>query len=139
MNYPFWEVPMIGGGLVIAVISILHIFVSHFAIGGGLFLALTERKAILKNDITLLEYVKSHSRFFLLLTVVFGAVSGVGIWFSIGLVHPAGTSALIHNFVWGWAIEFTFFLVEIAAILIYYASWGKIGRFLHNTIGWIYF
>ncbi|MBI1975994.1 MAG: cytochrome ubiquinol oxidase subunit I [Candidatus Omnitrophica bacterium] len=139
MNYPFWEVPMIGGGLVIAIISILHVFVSHFAIGGGLFLALTERKAILKNDVSLLEYVKNHSRFFLLLTVVFGAVSGVGIWFSIGLVHPAGTSALIHNFVWGWAIEFTFFLVEIAAILIYYGTWGRVNRLLHNKIGWIYF
>ena len=38
MNYPFWEVPVIGGGLVIGIIAILHVFVSHFAVGGGLFL-----------------------------------------------------------------------------------------------------
>ena len=55
-----------------------------------------------------------------------GALTGVGIWFVIGLLNPAATEVLIHNFVWGWAIEWTFFLVEIMA-----AS--------HMTIGWIYF
>ncbi len=139
MNYPFWEVPFIGGGLVIAVIAILHVFVSHFAVGGGFFLALTERKALKENDNALLAYVKSHSKFFLLLTVVFGAVSGVGIWFAIGLVHPDATSLLIHTFVWFWAIEWTFFLVEVAAILIYYSTWDRLDPRTHNIIGWIYF
>jgi hypothetical protein len=41
-------------------------------------------------------------------TMVFGGVTGVGIWFIIALVHPAGTSLLIHNFVFGWAIEWVF-------------------------------
>jgi len=139
MNYPFWEVPFIGGGLVIALIAILHVFISHFAVGGGLFLALTEGKAYRDNDQSLLNYVKSHSKFFLLLTVVFGAVSGVGIWFAIGLVHPDATSLLIHTFVWGWAIEWTFFLVEVTAILVYYASWEKLDPKTHLAIGWIYF
>ena len=35
MNYPVWELAM-GGGVLIAVVSILHVFVSHFAVGGGL-------------------------------------------------------------------------------------------------------
>ena len=139
MNYPFWEVPLIGGGLVIAVIAILHVFVSHFAVGGGFFLALTEARAYRDNDQSLLEYVKTHSKFFLLLTVVFGAVSGVGIWFAIGLVHPDATSLLIHTFVWGWAIEWTFFLIEVTAILIYYGSWGRLDARTHLIIGWIYF
>jgi cytochrome d ubiquinol oxidase subunit I len=34
----------------------------------------------------------------------------VGIWFAIGLASPEGTSTLIHNFVFGWAIEWTFFM-----------------------------
>jgi len=99
MNYPFWEIPLLSGGLVIAVVAILHVFVSHFTVGGGLFLALMERKAIRENNESLMNYTKKHSKFFLLLTIVFGAVSGVGIWFTIGLVHPPGTSALIHSFV----------------------------------------
>lgn len=139
MNYPFWEVPMLGGGLIIAIVAILHVYVSHFAVGGGLFVALMERKAIRENSESLMGYVKKHSKFFLLVTVVFGAMSGVGIWFTIGLVHPSGTSSLIHSFVWAWAIEWTFFAIEIAAVLIYYATWGKLDHRTHNVIGWIYF
>ena len=38
MNYPVWFLAETGGGLLIALISILHMFVSHFAVGGGLYL-----------------------------------------------------------------------------------------------------
>ena len=58
MNYPVWEPYMLGGGMVIGIIAILHVFVSHFAVGGGLFLPLTERKAYRENNPALLEYVK---------------------------------------------------------------------------------
>ena len=139
MNYPFWEVPVIGGGLVIGIIAILHVFVSHFAVGGGLFLPLTERKAYRENDPALLAYVKSHTKFFVLLTLVFGAVSGVGIWWTIGLVNPEATATLIHVFVWGWAIEWVFFMVEIAAAFVYYYGWDRIEPKTHLIIGWIYF
>jgi len=55
MNYPVWEPFMLGGGLVIGIIAIFHVFVSHFAVGGGLFLVLTERKAYRDNNPALLE------------------------------------------------------------------------------------
>jgi len=139
MNYPVWEVPVIGGGLLIGFVAILHAFVAHFAIGGSLFLVLTERKAYRENDSGILQYVKGHTRFFLLLTIVFGAVTGVGVWFTIGLVHPSATSALIHIFVWGWAIEWVMFLVEIASALFYYYTWDTLDRKTHLRIGWIYF
>ena len=102
-------------------------------------LVLTERRAYANNDSQLLEYVKRHSKFFALLTVVLGAVTGVGIWFTIGLVSPEATSSLIHTFVWGWAIEWVFFFVEIAAALIYAYNWDILDRRTHLTIGWIYF
>ncbi|RCK77401.1 MAG: Cytochrome c family protein [Ignavibacteriae bacterium] len=139
MNYPFWEVPLVGGGWLIGIVAILHVFVSHFAVGGGLFLVLSEIKAYKTNNNVILNYVKKHSKFFLLLTIVFGALSGVAIWFTIGLVSPQATSALIHIFVWGWAIEWVFFFVEIAAVMIYYYSWEKVDRRTHLAIGWIYF
>src|SRR5687767_8388789 len=44
-----------------------HVFVAHFAVGGGLFLVWTERKARRENDAALLDYVRRHSRFFILL------------------------------------------------------------------------
>ena len=34
----------------IALVSILRVFVSHLAVGGGLFLVLTERRALRQGD-----------------------------------------------------------------------------------------
>lgn len=139
MNYPFWYLPNTGGGLLIAVIAILHVVVAHLAVGGGLFLVLTERKAARSNDAPMLEYVRRHTAFFLLLTMVFGGVSGVGIWFIIALVNPGATSALIHHFVFGWAIEWVFFIGEIVALLIYHYRFDRMDREKHMRIGWLYF
>ena len=101
MNYPVWFLPETGGGFLIALISILHVFVSHFAVGGGLYLIYAEKKGLRENSQPILDFTKRHARFFLLVTLVFGSISGVGIWFIISLVNPAATSLLIHNFVFG--------------------------------------
>ncbi len=69
---------------------------------------------------------------------MFGAVSGAGIWFAIGLANPESTSALIHNFVFGWAMEWCFFLVEIATVIVYYYTWDRIDPKLHMRLGWLY-
>jgi mono/diheme cytochrome c family protein len=138
MNYPVWDVAF-GAGLLIALVAILHVFVSHFAVGGGLFLVLTERKARRHNDRALLGWLKTHTKFFVLVTVVFGAVSGVGIWFTIGLISPMATSNLIHAYVWGWAIEWVFFFLEITAALLYLYGWDRLEAQLHQWYGWIYF
>lgn len=138
MNYPIWQLEM-GGGLLIAIVAITHVFVSHFAVGGGLFLVLAEKRAYRTGDGAMLDWLKRHSKFFALLTLVFGALTGVGIWLTIGLVHPAATSALIHLFVWGWAIEWTFFVVEIAAAIVYLRTWDTVDRRTHLAFGWIYF
>lgn len=138
MNYPVWNVAF-GAGLLMALVSILHVFVSHFAVGGGLFLVITERKARREGDRELLEWLKRHTRFFVLVTVVFGAVSGVGIWFTIGLINPTATANLIHAFVWGWAMEWVFFFLEITAALLYWHGWDRLEPRLHQWYGWIYF
>ena len=138
MNYPVWELAM-GGGALIAVVSILHVFVSHFAVGGGLWLVVTERVARRRPDAQLVGLVRAHRRFFLLLTLVFGAITGVGIWFTIALVSPSAVSALIHAYLWGWAIEWTFFVIEIAAAMVYWYGWDRLDHRVHLVVGWIYF
>ena len=55
------------------------------------------------------------------------------------MVSPEATSSLIHTFVWGWAIEWVFFFVEIAAALIYAYHWDTLDRQTHLIVGWIYF
>ncbi|MBM3325505.1 MAG: hypothetical protein FJY65_00770 [Calditrichaeota bacterium] len=138
MNFPVWDVSF-GLPLLIALVAIPHVFVAQFAIGGGLFLAVYERVARRKNDDALLNYVRLHSRFFLLLTLVFGALTGVGIWLTIGLIHPAATSALIHIFLWFWAAEWVIFILEISAALIYYYGWDRLPAVVHQKVIWIYF
>jgi mono/diheme cytochrome c family protein len=139
MNFPVWELHWAGGGLLIALIAVFHVYVAHFAIGGGLFLVLTEHLAYRRNAPDILAYVKRHTRFFLLVTMVLGGITGVGIWFIISLVAPAATTSLIHTFVFGWAIEWVFFVGEIVALFVYYYTFGKMSRRNHLAMGWLYF
>ena len=138
MNYPFWDIPYLGSGWVIGIIAIFHVMISQFAVGGGLYLPLAERKAMREGRTDWQQQLVSYSKFFLILTGVFGTVSGVGIWFAIGLTHPEATSTLIHNFVFGWAIEWVFFLVELTTAAVYYYTWNRIDAKLHLTVGWVY-
>jgi len=139
MNYPVWQLDAFGGGLLIAMMAVFHVYITHFAVGGGLFLVLTEQKAYRENDNAILDYARKHTRFFLLITMVAGGITGVGIWFTIALLNPGATSILIHNFVFAWAIEWVFFTIEIISLFIYYYSYGRMERRNHLIMGWIYF
>ncbi len=142
MNYPFWEIPILGSGWVIGIIAIFHVMISQFAVGGGLYLPMAERKAMRMANKEVgkawMHQLVSHSKFFLILTGVFGTVSGVGIWFAIGLTQPEATSTLIHNFVFGWAMEWVFFMVELTTIAVYYYTWNRVDPKLHLAVGWVY-
>ncbi|MEJ2057349.1 MAG: cytochrome ubiquinol oxidase subunit I [Desulfofustis sp.] len=110
MNYPVWYLPELGGGLLIAVIAVLHVFVSHFAVGGGLYLIYSEKKGLRENSASILDFTKRHARFFLLLTLVFG-----------------------------WAAEWVDFVFEIAAALVYFYMFGRMDSATHLKVGWLYF
>jgi len=138
MSYPWWYVPLITSPMLIAVVAVLHVLVSHYAVGGGIFLAVETKHAHDHRDQAYLDYLHRHARFFILLTVVFGAISGVGIWWTIGLASPLATEVLIQTFVFGWATEWVFFVVEILAAFLFYYLWGRITPKLHVTLGWIY-
>jgi len=138
MNYPFWDAPL-GYGILTAGIAVLHVFISHFAIGGGFFLVVSERAARRSGDSGRLEFLERLSRFFALATLVSGALTGVGIWFVIGLTNPAAVAVLIHNFIWIWAIEWAVFIAEITAAILYFYGWRRMTPAGHMTIGWIYF
>jgi len=138
MEYPFWDLQT-GYGVLIAGIAVLHVFISHFAIGGGLFLVINERAARKTGDAHRLVFLQRLSKLFALVTLVTGALTGVGIWFCIGLLSPAAVAVLIHNFVWMWATEWTFFVVEIMAAILYFYGWKHMAPADHMKIGWIYF
>lgn len=124
--------------MLIALIAVLHVIVSHYAVGGGIFLAVETRYAYRTANRSYLAYLKDHAWFFILITVVYGAITGVGIWWTIGLASPLSTQMLIHTFVFGWAMEYVFFLLEIISAFIFYYYWGRLDASTHQTVGWIY-
>ncbi|MEN6496719.1 MAG: cytochrome ubiquinol oxidase subunit I [Thermoguttaceae bacterium] len=138
MHYPWWFVPHLTSPMLIAIISVVHVLVSHYAVGGGFFLAVETGYAYRKGDHEYLAYLKKHARFFILLTIVFGAITGVGIWWTIGLASPLATAVLIRTFVFGWAIEYVAFVVELVSAFVFYYYWGRLPQKTHLIIVWIY-
>ena len=138
MHYPWWYVPYLTAPMLIAVISVVHVLVSHYAVGGGLFLAVEVGHAYRTHDREYLGYLHGHARFFVLLTVVFGAITGVGIWWTIGLSSPLATEVLIRTFVFGWATEWVFFVIELVSAFVFLYYWDRLAEKTHLAIGWIY-
>jgi cytochrome d ubiquinol oxidase subunit I len=138
MHYPWWYVPFLTSPMLIALIAVIHVYVSMYAVGGGLFLAVETSYAYRVSNTRYLAYLKEHTWFFILVTVVFGAITGVGIWWTIGLASPLATEALIHIFVFGWAMEYVFFVLEIVSAFVFFYFWGRLPAKTHQTIGWIY-
>jgi cytochrome bd-type quinol oxidase subunit 1 len=138
LEYPFFDVPMLGGSLLIAGVAIFHTFIAHFSVGSGFFVAIAERRAIRQGDQATLGFLRKYALLILLVPYVLGTVTGVGIWFTVALVSPRAISVLIHQFVWDWAIEWVLFLIEVTAIYLYFFTWGKVKPKAHNRIGWIF-
>ncbi|GAB7082397.1 c-type cytochrome [Megalodesulfovibrio paquesii] len=139
MEYPFLHWLTWGGGLLIALVATIHVFIAHFAVGGGLFIAIMETRVQRHGLTALKDYLRHYAKFFLHLTMVVGGLTGVGIWFTISIVAPAATSILIHDFVFGWATEWTFFLAEIVTLLVYMRSFEGERSTRRLILAWLYF
>jgi len=102
--------------VLISSIAIFHTFIAHFSIGMGLYVIICEYLAYKKNNMVLLEYTKKYVLLYTFHSNCVRALTGVGIWFVISIIAPLATSTLIHNFVWFWASEWVFFVIEIVTI-----------------------
>jgi len=138
MHFPWWYVPGLNAPMLIAVIAVLHVIVAHYAVGGGFFLAREITFAHRTKDQEYLAYLHRHAAFFILITVVFGAITGVGIWWTIGLASPLATALLIQVFVFGWATEWVFFVIELSSAFLLYYAWRRIPAWLRESLAWIY-
>jgi len=136
--YPIWEVPYLSSALVIGLIASFHILPSHLAVGALWVTVYIEKLAYDRNRPDYLDFVKRFTLLLLIFSFIFGSLSGIGIWYSATISSPRGISALIHNYVWGWATEWVFFIIEIATIYAYYYTLGKVDAKTHIRLGYLY-
>jgi hypothetical protein len=126
MDFPLFQVPYLGNGMVIGVNAIVHVIISHgVAIGLMAMIFMAEYIGIRKN----LEEWENFARELLkpaaIIVTGVGAVTGVGIWFSTSALAPRGIGSMLRVFFWPWFVEWIVFTLEVIAILIYYFQWDK--------------
>ncbi|MFN3505168.1 MAG: cytochrome ubiquinol oxidase subunit I [Caldimicrobium sp.] len=136
--YPIWEVPYLSSALIIGLVASFHVLPSHLAVAALWVTVFIEKLAYAKNRLDYLKFVKRFTLLLLIFSFIFGSLSGIGIWYSATVSSPRAISALIHNYVWGWATEWVFFLIEIATIYAYYYTLDKVDPKTHIRIGYIY-
>jgi len=138
MDFPVWLVEILTAPMLIPAIAVPHVIVAMFAVGGGFLLADLVARARREGREESLRLLRGQTRAFMLLSLVFGAVTGVGIWWTIGLTSPETTRDLIRIFVFGWAAEWVVFVVEIVSLMAFYYLWDRVTPREHAILGWIY-
>lgn len=67
-----------------------------------------------------------------------GSITGPGIWFAATIASPRGISALIHSFVWLWASEWVFFVIEVIGVYLLVYLAGRVDARTHTRISVIF-
>lgn len=110
--------------MLIAVIAILHVVINHgMAVGGIPLVCYLERRGL--ADPRWDRVAWRLLKIFFVVTTTAGAMTGVGIWLSAGLVNPIAIGSLLRVFFWTWFMEWLVFVTEVALILAYYFTWKR--------------
>lgn len=119
-HYPVQDFGPLMKGLVIGGLGIVHVFLAQFSIGGGMlmcyfqWLGMTGRSALAR------QFIDGFFKFLVLVSFVIGALTGVGMWFTSIQVSARTIGMMVGEFHWIWAIEWTFFCLEIVAGYCFY-------------------
>ncbi|WP_028486973.1 c-type cytochrome [Thiomicrorhabdus chilensis] len=136
--YPTWYEPAVGSGWVVALIATFHVLASHTSVGAALLFAYLSHKAYREDRDDLLDFVKKYGLFLLVFTYVAGSITGPGIWYSTTVASPNGIGALIHSFVWKWATEWVFFVIEVVGVYMIVYLVGRVDKKTHMKISVIF-
>ena len=123
MNPPYYPVSDFGPmmkGMVIGSLGIVHVFLAMFAIGGGLLMCYFQWLAQTGRSPHARRFVDGYFKALVLISFVVGAVTGVAMWFVSIQVSPRTIGMMVEEFHWVWAIEWTFFSLEITAGYSFY-------------------
>lgn len=136
--YPTWYEPMLGSGWVVALIATFHVLASHTSVGAAMLFAYLSHKAYREDRDDLLDFIKKYGLFLMVFTYVAGSITGPGIWYSTTVASPNGIGALIHSFVWKWATEWVFFVIEVVGVYMIVYLVGKVDKRTHMKISIIF-
>lgn len=118
--FPVGDFGPIMKGLVIGALGIFHVFLAQFAIGGGMLLLYFETRGRRVDDALYRRFVDGFFKYLVLVSFVLGAVTGVGMWLTAIQVSPRTIGAMVGEFHWIWAVEWTFFWLEVVAGYAFY-------------------
>jgi cytochrome bd-type quinol oxidase subunit 1 len=118
--YPINDFGPLMKGLAIGGLGIFHVFLAQFAIGGGMLMCYFQWLAQSRGDKLARKFTDGYFKFIVLVSFIIGAVTGVGMWFTSIQVSPRTIGLMVHHFHWLWAIEYTFFFLEIFAGYLFY-------------------
>ena len=118
--YPVVDFAPAMKGMVIGGVGIVHVFLAQFAIGGGMLLLYFEWLRQSGRVPHARALVSSYFQFLVLLSFVAGAVTGVGMWLTTIAVSPRTIGVMVDQFHWIWAVEWTFFALEVVAGYTFY-------------------
>jgi cytochrome bd ubiquinol oxidase subunit I len=118
--YPINDFGPVMKGMVIGGLGILHVFLAQFAIGGGLLMCYLEWLAQRGKSPDARQFVDKFFKLLVLISFVVGALTGVGMWFTSIQVSPRTIGLMVGEFHWIWAVEWTFFCLEIVSGYAFY-------------------
>ena len=123
MDFPYYPINDFGPlmkGVVIGGLGIVHVFVAQFAIGGGFLLCYFQWHVKKHRSTLARRFLDSYFKAIVLISFVIGALTGVGMWFTTIQISPRTIGLMVDEFHWIWAIEWTFFCVELVAGYAFY-------------------
>jgi len=148
MDFPMFHLDWLNNRMLIAIIAILHVIINHgLAVGFMPFVTWLEQRGVSRSgrdQITDLDWdnmVYKIMKVAFIITTTVGAMTGVGIWFSVALVSPASIGSLIRVFYWAWFTEWIVFVTEVILIMVYFLTWKNSNTSLkaklrHIKFGW---
>ncbi len=136
--YPTWADPAVGSGLMVAFIATIHVLFSHASVGAAILFGYLANLGVRKNKPEYIQFIKKYGLFLLIFSYVLGSITGPGIWFSATIASPRGISSLIHTFVWVWATEWVFFIIEVIGIYLLVYLAGKVDVRTHTKLSLIF-
>jgi mono/diheme cytochrome c family protein len=126
MNFPIYQVPYLGNGMLIAINAVLHVIISHgLAIGAIALVVLSEYIGMKRSSEEWERFAREFLWFTVVVTTGVGATTGVGIWFITSALSPRAIGSMLRVFFWPWFIEWIVFTLEVITVLIYYFTWDR--------------